>query len=198
MIERAVDADGSLRTHLRDNPLATPTSPARRRRATAPWRPHAAEVADRAAPADAGPSRRLRDRPCVAAHRPSAADMRPAFIPPEAAPCRGADRPPAFIPPERRACGAVAAGAADPRSTDRHPLWLRRTSTTDRDDDPIDDKPMPLLDHLIELRRRLLWSIVAFLIALRRLLLLLRRRSTASWRSRWPTSCSSRATRAGG
>ncbi len=30
------------------------------------------------------------------------------------------------------------------------------------DDDPINDKPMPLLDHLIELRRRLLWSAVAF------------------------------------
>ncbi len=30
------------------------------------------------------------------------------------------------------------------------------------DDDPINDKPMPLLDHLIELRRRLLWSGVAF------------------------------------
>ncbi len=32
-------------------------------------------------------------------------------------------------------------------------------------DDPIHDKPMPLLEHLIELRRRLLWSAVAFLIA---------------------------------
>ena len=31
------------------------------------------------------------------------------------------------------------------------------------DEDPIDDKPMPLLDHLIELRRRLLWSMIAFL-----------------------------------
>src|SRR5580698_1398136 len=31
--------------------------------------------------------------------------------------------------------------------------------------DPIDDKPMPLLDHLLELRRRLMWSIVAFFIA---------------------------------
>ena len=31
------------------------------------------------------------------------------------------------------------------------------------EDDPIDDKPMPLLDHLIELRRRLMWSAVAFL-----------------------------------
>jgi sec-independent protein translocase protein TatC len=32
-------------------------------------------------------------------------------------------------------------------------------------DDPIHDKPMPLLDHLIELRRRLLVSMVAFLLA---------------------------------
>jgi len=35
----------------------------------------------------------------------------------------------------------------------------------DPKDDPIDDKPMPLLDHLIELRRRLLWSSVTFLLA---------------------------------
>ena len=33
-------------------------------------------------------------------------------------------------------------------------------STTD--EDPINDKPMPLLEHLIELRSRLLWSSVAF------------------------------------
>ncbi len=31
-------------------------------------------------------------------------------------------------------------------------------------DDPIDDKPMPLLAHLTELRTRLLWSMVAFII----------------------------------
>jgi len=30
------------------------------------------------------------------------------------------------------------------------------------EDDPINDKPMPLLDHLVELRRRLMWSIGAF------------------------------------
>jgi sec-independent protein translocase protein TatC len=33
------------------------------------------------------------------------------------------------------------------------------------DDDPINDKPMPLLDHLVELRRRLMYSIAGFLIA---------------------------------
>jgi sec-independent protein translocase protein TatC len=32
-------------------------------------------------------------------------------------------------------------------------------------EDPIDDKPMPLLDHLLELRTRLMWSIVAFFVA---------------------------------
>ncbi|HST73856.1 MAG TPA: twin-arginine translocase subunit TatC, partial [Acetobacteraceae bacterium] len=32
------------------------------------------------------------------------------------------------------------------------------------DDDPIDDKPMPLLQHLAELRTRLIWSMAGFLI----------------------------------
>jgi sec-independent protein translocase protein TatC len=32
------------------------------------------------------------------------------------------------------------------------------------EEDTIDDKPMPLLDHLIELRRRLMWSLGAFAI----------------------------------
>ncbi|HUD60955.1 MAG TPA: twin-arginine translocase subunit TatC [Acetobacteraceae bacterium] len=35
----------------------------------------------------------------------------------------------------------------------------------EQDDDPIHDKPMPLLDHLVELRRRLMWSIGAFMIS---------------------------------
>jgi len=37
-------------------------------------------------------------------------------------------------------------------------------ASSDAEEDQIDDKPMPLLDHLIELRRRLLWSAVAFLL----------------------------------
>jgi sec-independent protein translocase protein TatC len=32
------------------------------------------------------------------------------------------------------------------------------------DDDPIDDKPMPLLQHLAELRTRLIWSMAGFLV----------------------------------
>jgi sec-independent protein translocase protein TatC len=40
-----------------------------------------------------------------------------------------------------------------------------RDVNTAPDDDPIDDKPMPLLEHIVELRRRLLWSIAGFLIA---------------------------------
>src|SRR5271167_460282 len=32
-------------------------------------------------------------------------------------------------------------------------------------EDPINDKPMPLLEHLLELRQRLMWSIVAFFVA---------------------------------
>jgi len=34
----------------------------------------------------------------------------------------------------------------------------------DIEDDTINDKPMPLLDHLMELRRRLMWSAAAFMI----------------------------------
>ena len=34
-----------------------------------------------------------------------------------------------------------------------------------KEEDSIDDKPMPLLEHLIELRRRLLWSAAAFVVA---------------------------------
>jgi sec-independent protein translocase protein TatC len=32
----------------------------------------------------------------------------------------------------------------------------------DEEDDPINDKPMPLMDHLIELRTRLIWAMAAF------------------------------------
>jgi len=32
-------------------------------------------------------------------------------------------------------------------------------------DDPINDKPMPLLEHIVELRRRLMWSMAAFFAA---------------------------------
>lgn len=38
-------------------------------------------------------------------------------------------------------------------------------SDTVKDPDPINDKPMPLIEHLMELRQRLLWSVGAFFIA---------------------------------
>ena len=38
-------------------------------------------------------------------------------------------------------------------------------SNTTEDDDPINDKPMPLMDHLKELRQRVLWSVGAFILA---------------------------------
>jgi len=38
-------------------------------------------------------------------------------------------------------------------------------SNTARDEDPINDKPMPLIEHLMELRQRLLWSVGAFFIS---------------------------------
>lgn len=36
---------------------------------------------------------------------------------------------------------------------------------TNADEDVIDDKPMPLMDHLKELRQRVLWSVGAFILA---------------------------------
>ena len=39
------------------------------------------------------------------------------------------------------------------------------SSVAEKSDDPINDTPMPLLAHLVELRRRLIWSAVAFIIA---------------------------------
>ena len=36
---------------------------------------------------------------------------------------------------------------------------------TQAHDGPEDDKPMPLLDHLIELRKRLIYALIAFIVA---------------------------------
>ena len=121
----------------------------------------------------------------------AAVPLAPAFVPPN------------LVHPARGGPDAGDAGAAGfhparsvVRQRRRAPdlaadiRWHR--GRHDHEDDPIDDKPMPLLEHLIELRRRLMWSIGAFLDLLLRLLLFLRRASTSSWPSRWR-----RAARAG-
>jgi len=41
---------------------------------------------------------------------------------------------------------------------------MAKTDAPEPEADPINDKPMPLLEHLVELRRRLLWSGVAFFV----------------------------------
>ncbi len=42
---------------------------------------------------------------------------------------------------------------------------MSNTTLPQDKEDPIDDKPMPLIEHLLELRHRLLWSVGAFAIA---------------------------------
>lgn len=41
----------------------------------------------------------------------------------------------------------------------------RKKTVASQIEDTIDDKPMPLIDHLMELRQRLLWSVGAFVLA---------------------------------
>src|SRR6185295_12249327 len=40
---------------------------------------------------------------------------------------------------------------------------MTTTTSAPEHDGPEDDKPMPLLDHLIELRKRLIYALLAFL-----------------------------------
>lgn len=56
------------------------------------------------------------------------------------------------------------------------------------DTDSINDTPMPLLEHLVELRKRLIWSIVTFVIAFA-ICYHFSARFTAFWRPRSATSC---------
>ena len=50
----------------------------------------------------------------------------------------------------------------NPRLKISDPMARKTEQTADADS--IDDKPMPLLEHLVELRRRLLWSMASFLV----------------------------------
>ena len=90
-------------------------------------------------------------------------------------------------PSSRRECRAAAPRAScQPEPT---------TMADIEEDDPIDDKPMPLLEHLVELRRRLMWSIGAFVDLLHRRRTTSPAASTSSWPSRWRPCCASRAIR---
>ena len=52
-----------------------------------------------------------------------------------------------------------------PEPLDPFPLAAARFGDGFLPDNPINDQAMPLLEHLVELRRRLLWSVIAFAVA---------------------------------
>ena len=119
-----------------------------------------------------------------------------------AAGSRACRRAPAFVPPnlvhpapamrDSRRTGAAGFHSAGCRAATPTRVRCQPDPATMADieeDDPIDDKPMPLLEHLIELRRRLMWSIGAFIICFIGVVPLLRAASTSSWPSRWRTCC---------
>ena len=196
-ILKAVDSDGSIRKTLHENPVDFTPPPPLVSRCTTARRADGRPSADaRETPSPSGmhdhhrappPATTLAAVPGVgvplARCRRRAVPTQPPAVPP-AASARAAT-PPAFIPPVGRGVARRA------RLITRSPMitaakaWMaranraktprrrtRRGGCATPDDDPIDDKPMPLLDHLIELRRRLLWSMVTFLVCFARLLLL--------------------------
>ena len=99
------------------------------------------------------------------------AEPQPAAAEPARAEPAQAHRPQAEPAPRRRAAETVAIAR-----------WL-----TDDKEDELEDGRMPLLEHLVELRNRLMWAvgavIVAFLVCYQ-----FKETSTLSWRTRWPRS----------
>ena len=144
-IARAVDSDGTIRKTLTDDPLRT-----RRPVVTTPVEamPEHTIAAPEPEPAmhDHDPRPRgARSTPPPSSRRPRRLSLLPVTkpLPSSAAP--------AFIPPE---------------AVHRRPGARRlMSSVTGKPEDPINDTPMPLLSHLVELRRRLIWSAVAFFLA---------------------------------
>ena len=159
----------------------TPRRPTRRPR----WRPYG-EV-QTIAPPDAASDAATAWQ--AASPAPSPAGRRARLHSAPGGACRRRRHPPSS---RRMSCARRgAAGAADPRSLTGSAVGPADVNTAP-EDDPINDKPMPLLDHLIELRRRLLWSIAAFVIAFF-VCYYFSGRSTCSWPSRWRRSCASAA-----
>ena len=111
---------------------------------------------------------------------PAAEPEAPAFVPPAVAAARHA-------PARLRASRTCSPGAPElaPKNRTGPPV-------AHDENDTINDKPMPLLDHLIELRRRLMWSIGTFFVAFLSAIIS-RARSTPFSRRPWRTSCAARA-----
>ena len=110
-------------------------------------------------PEAAGAAEILRRRPCRAAPRP-----------PSSRPSRRPPQPPA--PADRAAGRAGAAGLpgtiAAPRRGAHEPAPVQDRRYRRADDDSeaeLEEGRMPLLDHLIELRNRLMWAIGAVMVA---------------------------------